>query len=166
MGADGHDEDPVGDVVAVAGEHVVPLGLDRRQRVTMQADAEVAGEPVERDAPRGLAAERRRHRGGAVHQLGRGGEQLDRGARARQGAQRERAFDRGHPRAGDQDMCHVTSLARGGRAAIRPYPQPDAEDYRSALLRDRSVVPRMKATAGRGCAGRGGARRFASCIVS
>ena len=131
MRADGHDEDLVRDVVAVAGEDAVPLGLDRRQRVAMQADAEVAREAVERDARRGLAAERRPDRRGAVHQLGRGSEQLDRGARACQGAQRERAFDRGHSRAGDQDMCHVTSLALGGRAAIRLYPQPDAEDYRS-----------------------------------
>ena len=126
--AGGDHEDLVGNRVAVAREHAVALGLDRRQAVAMQAHAEPLGQVVERDARRRPAAERRRNRRRAVDELGRGSEQLEVRARARDGAQREDAFDRSHPGAGDEDPCHAARLPRPGRPVIRCSPQTRAEN--------------------------------------
>ena len=94
--AGGDHEDLVGDRVAVAREHAVPLGLDRGEAVAVQAHAEPLGQAVERDPRRRPAAERRRDRR-------RGG------GRARR---RERAAR--CPRAGPR--------RRAARGRIRPRP--------------------------------------------
>ena len=114
--AGGDDEDVVVDPVAVTREHAMLVRLHGGERVAAQPHAELGGEPVERNARSRFAAERRGHRGRALDQLRRGGQQLERDARAGEGAQGEDGFDGGHAGAGYEDSGHRPQVLGAGGA--------------------------------------------------
>ena len=97
------DRDVVRDRLAPVGLELAARDVDQRDRALVKRRVVIGAELGERDAAQLLHAERRRHGERPQHQLGVGGDEVDRDAAARERAERDERLGRGEAAADDGD---------------------------------------------------------------